>query len=69
MRQAGLKDSKVRRVTIVYAFDLFPDVEYKKVFNNQKEYFDWTMTPEAQRYHVKEIIMVMVPDCEFKTIF
>lgn len=69
MRQAGLKDSRVRRVRIAYAFDLFPDQIYRKEFRNQKEYIDWTMSPDAQRYHITEITMVMVHDVKINTLF
>lgn len=69
MRQAGIKDSVVRRVKIVYVYDLFPDDELTKTFNSQKQYYDWTMSAEAQRVHVKLLTMVLDPKCEFKTLF
>lgn len=64
MRQAGLKDSFIRGVRISYAYDLFPDKIMTKTFKTQKEYLDWTMSPEAQRYHITEIVYSMYCGCK-----
>lgn len=66
MRQAGLKDSDVKSVRISYVYDIFPERVMTKFFKSQKAYYDWTMTSDAQRYHIVEITLFLEYNCKFK---
>lgn len=68
MRNAGLKDNSVRSVCVDYCYDLRPDLVLKKTFRSMREYNNWCVSSEAQRYHIIKLHIEYAYDTSFEIL-